>query len=307
MEKIYNIIKPSVDGLTNAFDNDNIENNQDSYCENGNDMETSNNNSNTTMVDYLFDETCSSDTEDCVLKYVNTTQETPEFAESSFPGTASIKKKQLYRTKKDTFDENMSFKQNSQKNKQHINLQFQNTCNFNKNSNIPEEKNGPSKPINSSEQLQDITNCETSSEENECIDKDDLRITQRKIVNTGTKVKEKTALNILTKKISKPLQIRRENVQFNSDCAKTFPQTRKNYSTSDKVLNFATLANSKAELVELMKMDINKKHEIEVNILNMQLHKETLQAQLIEKEIAIKEYILERLKKTDALEDIENM
>ena len=24
MEKIYNIIKPSVDGLTNAFDNDNI-------------------------------------------------------------------------------------------------------------------------------------------------------------------------------------------------------------------------------------------------------------------------------------------
>lgn len=61
---------------------------------------------------------------------------------------------------------------------------------------------------------------------------------------------------------------------------------------SNKVLNFATLAKSKIKLVELMKTD--KKYEIEVNILNMQLQKETLQVQLIQKEIAIKEYILER-------------
>lgn len=118
-------------------------------------------------------------------------------------------------------------------------------------------------------------------------------------------MKERTASK--KKNISKPLQIRGENVQFNSDYAKTFPQTRKNYSMSDKVLNFATLAKSKTELVELMKTDIDKKHEIEVNILNMQLQKETLQIQLIEKEIAIKECILERLKKTEALEDIENL
>lgn len=77
----------------------------------------------------------------------------------------------------------------------------------------------------------------------------------------------------------------------------------------DKVLNFATLAKSKTELVDLMKADIDEKHAIEINILNMQLKRETLQVQLIEKEIAIKECILKRMKKTDCetLEDIENL
>lgn len=114
-------------------------------------------------------------------------------------------------------------------------------------------------------------------------------------------------MNILRKKINRPLQIRGENEQFNSDRAKTFPQTKKNYSMSDKVLNFATLAKSKTELVDLMKADINEKHAIEVNILNMQLKRETLQVQLIEKEIAIKECILKRMEKTETLEDIENL
>ncbi|XP_024882792.1 putative uncharacterized protein DDB_G0289009 isoform X2 [Temnothorax curvispinosus] len=309
MEKIHIIIKPSVDGLTNEFDNDNIENNQNSYCEN--ELEDNNDDSNTqgnttVPLENLFEEIPSSDAED---SYVGTTQETPEYTES-FPALASIKKRKLDDMKRDMSNKNMPFKQSGQKNKQHINVQFRNTNNFNKNCNVSEEKSDSSKPtINSSKQLQDIAiNCDTSSEENECpTDKDDFGITQRKIVNTGTKTKEKSAVNVLRKKMNKPIQIRGENVQFNSDCAKTFPQTKKNYSMSDKVLNFATLAKSKTELVDVMKADIDEKHAIEVNILNMQLKREILQVQLIEKEIAIKECILQRVKKTETLEDIENL
>ncbi|XP_036149172.1 uncharacterized protein LOC118647782 [Monomorium pharaonis] len=119
MEKIHDIIKPSVDGLTNVFDNDNIENNQNSYCEN--ELEDNNTQGNTVPVEYLFEEIPSSDTEDSVLKYVNTIQETPEISQytESFPALASIKKRKLDDMKIDIFNKNTAFKQNGQKNKQH--------------------------------------------------------------------------------------------------------------------------------------------------------------------------------------------
>ncbi|XP_077270914.1 uncharacterized protein LOC143902082 [Temnothorax americanus] len=178
MEKIYIIIKPSVDGLTNEFDNDNIENNQNSYCKNElkDNNDDSNTQGNTTVpLENLFEEIPSSDAEDSVLKYVCTTQETSEYTKS-FPALASIKKRKLDDMKRDMSNKNMPFKQSGQK-INNINLQFRNTNNFNKNCNVSEEKSGPSKPtINSSKQLQDIAiNCDTSSEENECpTDKDDF-------------------------------------------------------------------------------------------------------------------------------------
>lgn len=48
---------------------------------------------------------------------------------------------------------------------------------------------------------------------------------------------------------------------------------------------FYDLAQSKAELVELMKEDLRTKSEIEVKILNAQLEKEQLEIELLRKQL----------------------
>lgn len=48
---------------------------------------------------------------------------------------------------------------------------------------------------------------------------------------------------------------------------------------------FYDLAQSKAELVELMKKDLRAKSEIEIKILNTQLQKEQLEIELLRKQL----------------------
>lgn len=101
----------------------------------------------------------------------------------------------------------------------------------------------------------------------------------------------------MEKKICPSRETYEENMQIRND-AHTLCGKRKN-SPSHQLLQVSPLVESKAELLEFTKMDLEKKHDIEINILNTQLEKEKLQMQLIKKEIAIKDCILQRLSNPD--------
>lgn len=87
------------------------------------------------------------------------------------------------------------------------------------------------------------------------------------------------------------------NVQLQND-VQTF-RGKQIDSMPHKLLQTSPLMESKAELVQFMRTDLEKKHDIEIKILNTQLEKEKLQMKLLEKEIAIKDCILQRLHNTD--------
>jgi len=103
-----------------------------------------------------------------------------------------------------------------------------------------------------------------------------------------------TAIEILNKKISSPLQTGKKfsnqcNLKNVNDHSK-LRQKRKNNINS----RFSVLAESKIELVELMIKDLKAKSKVEMQILNMQLKKEELEVQLLEKELLLKDHILQR-------------
>lgn len=101
----------------------------------------------------------------------------------------------------------------------------------------------------------------------------------------------------MQKKICPSRETYERNVQLRND-AQTLCAKRKN-STSHQQLQVSPLIESKAELLAFTRMDLEKKHDIEINILHTQLEKEKLQMQLIKKEIAIKDCILQQLRNTD--------
>lgn len=123
--------------------------------------------------------------------------------------------------------------------------------------------------------------------------------------NPNKKLKANTAVvNILKKKVCQSHETHKESVLLEDDHVRTMNKKRTD-SITQKGLKKSTLTDPKQELVEFMKMDSEKKHDIEIQILNMQLRRETLHLQLIEKEIAIKDCLLKRLQNTENLEDTE--
>jgi len=104
-----------------------------------------------------------------------------------------------------------------------------------------------------------------------------------------------TAIEILNKKISLPLQTGRKfsnnqcNLKNVNDHSKSRQKRKDNINSK-----FSVLAESKTELVELMIKDLKAKNKVEMQILNMQLKKEELEVQLLEKELLLKNHILQR-------------
>lgn len=123
-------------------------------------------------------------------------------------------------------------------------------------------------------------------------------------IANSNEMKKTTSIINMKKKIGQSYETYKKSVPLVNDHVRPFHKKRIDF-TSQKVLKTSTLLDSKKELIELMKTESEKKHDIEMEILNMQLQREKLQMQLIEKEIAIKDCLLKRLENTEQLQDIE--
>lgn len=64
--------------------------------------------------------------------------------------------------------------------------------------------------------------------------------------------------------------------------------------TSNKLAKFATLADNKIELVHATMKNACEKHNLEMQILEVQLQKEKLQVLIFEKDLELKNIILEK-------------
>ncbi|XP_066600088.1 fibrinogen silencer-binding protein-like [Prorops nasuta] len=90
-----------------------------------------------------------------------------------------------------------------------------------------------------------------------------------------------SAIRVLKNKLSRPL--RRGKI--------TKPK--------NKIQQFENLAESKIQLVNLMKEDLLKKQNVELDILRIKLEKETTELKIMEKQLEIKALILDKFKNGD--------
>lgn len=225
LERAREIIKPSVDGLTNNFDSDDITDNNINPCK---------------------------------LPCTNLNKNLNETSDDDY-------------TMLEWLDENNDNTNDSLHENDVLNL-------FKKQSTAGMEK-----------AMEDDTESDINLELNtNNLHRTDNKNLKSKLQQSKQNIDKTSAVGVLTSNISTPLKRRKL-----LDSSGNKERYKKQESIISKIAQCNVLGDSKIELVQFMIEDLKKKSDVEIDILKTQLQKEKLEVQILQKELELKENMLQ--------------